>query len=123
MKKKNREFCELMATDVFEDWICVESVWGVDVFEDPILKAQELLSKDKILKRIDMYKKAYLTSSSTSKTWIKNKLVSLVQTANTKDEGMYDPSTVRYALDMLNKMDGNYSSTDTAQQVTLNMQF
>ena len=123
MKKKNREFCELMATDVFEPFIVVEHVWGIDVFEDPILKAKELLSKDKILSRIEMYKKAYLTSSSTSKVWIKNKLVSLVQTANLKDEGMYDPSTVRYALDMINKMDGNYTSTDTAQQVTLNMKF
>lgn len=124
MKKNKRLFCDLMATEMYEDYHAVETVWG-DKYVDSQEKADALMADDKVIAMIAKVKKAHSTRGTISKTWIKNTLVGLVDIAQSIGASeFYDPNTIRYALDMLNKMEGNYEKDNQQRaDVSLTMQF
>lgn len=119
MKKNKRLFCELMATGLYEGFSAVEAVYG-DKYESSNDKAVSLLADKQVVSRIKQLKLSNDTMSNVDAVWIKNTLIKLID----KSQRLDDSATVRYALDMINKMDGNYLPENmNAQDVSLTMHF
>lgn len=123
MNKKKQKFCELIATDMYDGALAIELVYGL-VYENPSYKANELLATTSISRRIAQLRASNDKLSQVTRTWISNKLVRLIEGADDKDNGTYDPSTIRYALDMLNKVNGYYEKDNIQKaDVSLTMNY
>jgi len=123
MKKNLRLFCDLMATGMYDELRAVETVWG-DKYEDAREQGYYLMAKKKVVARIDHLKQSNELLATTPQVWTKNVLVSLIERAGVQEDGMYDPNVIRYALDMLNKMNGAYEKDNQQKaDVSLKMVF
>ena len=123
MNKKKQRFCELMATGMYDGALSVEMVWGL-IYDDPASKAEYLLAKKNVSKRVAQLKSSNEALSLVTRTWISNKLVTLIETADNKVDGVYDPNTIRYSLDMLNKLNGYYEKDNIQKaDVSLTMHY
>jgi len=120
MKKNKREFCELVASNLFAPTRAVEIIWPQDDLLDAQAKGMELMEDKKISKMIGRMRLDRKLMASPSKDWIKYKLMVIIEDA----EKLSDFSSMRYCLDQLNKIDGNYDLSHAGVDgVNLTMQF
>ena len=123
MKKNKRLFCDLMATGLYDGFRAVETVWG-DKYDDSYKEGQRLLCEPKIIRRIKLLSDSNEKMATNNAVWTKNVLMGLVERAGVMEDGVYDPNVIRYALDMLNKMNGAYEKDNQQKaDVSLTMQF
>ncbi len=108
MKTNKREFAEIMATGLYSSVTAVELVWTGDDKVDAEAKAKDLMKDKKVIKLIERLKGDIKMLASPTKEWIKFKLMQTIADATS----LNDFSTIRYCLDQLNKIDGNYDLTN-----------
>ncbi len=120
MKNNKRLFSELVATGLYSSVSAVELVWVGDEKVDAKAKAQDLMEDKRVIKLIARIKEDIKLLASPTKEWVKFKLMRTIEDASK----LNDFSTIRYCLDQLNKIDGNYDLTNVGiDGVNLNMSF
>jgi len=120
VKTNKREFCQLVATGLYSSVTAVELVWRDDDKVDAEVKAKDLMKDKKILKLIERLRGDITLLASPTKEWVRYKLMSVIDDATR----LNDFASIRYCLDQINKIDGNYDlSASGVDGVNLKMEF